>query len=68
MYKPYGQIGDYGVDAPPVIHNLTLAGSAAIVVGIVLCFALASVQPLIAVILLIWGLLAGARTLQKCGS
>jgi ubiquinone/menaquinone biosynthesis C-methylase UbiE len=52
--------GDYGIDAPPVIRNLFIAGTASIVAGIVLNDILRATQPLIAVILLIWGLLAGA--------
>jgi len=58
--KPAGKIGDYGIDAPPVIRNLIIAGTASIAAGIVLYVVLASVQSLIAVILLIGGLLAGA--------
>jgi len=52
--------GDYGIDAPRVVRNLILAGIGSIIVGIVLIFFLASAQWLIAVILLILGLLAGA--------
>lgn len=50
---------DYGIDAPPVIRNLLLAGTASVMTGIVLNFILASTQSLVAVILLTWGLLAG---------
>jgi arsenite methyltransferase len=50
---------DYGIDAPPVIRNLLLAGAASVITGIVLNFILASTQSLVAVILLTWGLLAG---------
>jgi arsenite methyltransferase len=51
---------DYGIDAPPVIRNLLLAGIASIIAGVVLRFIFVSTQSLIASILLIWGLLAGA--------
>jgi arsenite methyltransferase len=53
-------IGDYGLDAPTVIRNLTIAGMASILIGIVPSFIPASVQSLIATILLICGLLTGA--------
>lgn len=52
--------GDYGIDAPPVIRNLLIAGIASMLAGVVLNLILASRQSLIATILLIWGLLAGA--------
>jgi len=51
--------GDYGVDAPPVIRNLIFIGVASISAGILLNSILASTQSLLAIILLIWGLLAG---------
>ena len=60
MNKTTSTQGDYGIDAPPVIRNLLLAGIASIVAGIVLRFIFASAQPLIASIVLIWGLVAGA--------
>ncbi len=60
MNKSTSMQGDYGIDAPPVICNLLFAGLASIIAGIVLNFMLSSAQPLIAVLLLIWGLLAGA--------
>lgn len=52
--------GDYGIDAPLVIRNLLIAGIASMLAGVVLNRILASRQSLIATILLIWGLLAGA--------
>ncbi len=55
--------GDYGIDAPPVVRNLIIAGIASMIVGVGLKFILASVQSLIAAILLIWGLAAGASML-----
>ena len=55
--------GDYGIDAPPVIRNLFIAGIASILAGVVLNLILRSSQLLIANILLIWGLLAGASML-----
>ncbi len=55
-----GKMGDYGIDAPPVVRNLMLGAMASLVAGIVLYVALASVQPVTAVRLLIGGLSAGA--------
>lgn len=55
--------GDYGLDAPPVIRNLTVAGVASLLAGVVLYFFLTAPQPLIATILLAWGLLAGTSLL-----
>ena len=60
MNKLNAMNGDYGIDAPRVVRNLILAGIGSMIVGIVLNFFLASAQWLIAVILLILGLLAGA--------
>ena len=60
MQKSTYTNGDYGIDAPPVIRNLLIAGIAAILAGIALYYLLASVQVLVANILLIWGVLAGA--------
>lgn len=59
MNKSFLTKPDYGIDAPPVIRNLLLVGIASIVAGIVLRFIFAPTQSLLAVILLIWGLLAG---------
>jgi len=58
--KSFSTKADYGIDAPPVIRNLLLAGIASIIADVVLRFIFASTQSLIASILLIWGLLAGA--------
>jgi arsenite methyltransferase len=55
--------GNYGIDAPPVIRNLFIAGIGSIIAGIVLHFFLVSLQSLIAFIILVWGLLAGAGML-----
>lgn len=52
--------GDYGIDAPPVIRNLLVAGIASMLAGVVLNLLLESRESLIAIILLIWGLVAGA--------
>ena len=41
MNPPATKNGDYGIDAPPVIRNLILAGIASIGAGIVLYFVLA---------------------------
>lgn len=59
MNKSASMKGNYGVDAPPVIRNLLIAGIASMIAGIVLQYIFASTQPLIAGILLAWGLLAG---------
>ncbi len=55
--------GDYGIDAPPVVRNLLIAGVGAIFAGLVLNFLFASIQSLIASIFLGWGLFAGASML-----
>jgi arsenite methyltransferase len=58
---------NYGIDAPPVIRNLAIAGMASIVAGVVLDFLLANVQFTLASILLIWGLAAGGSMLVTAG-
>ena len=63
MNNSVSRRGDYGIDAPPVIRNLFIAGIASIVAGMVLDYLLQSTRSFIAVILLIWGLLAGASLL-----
>jgi len=60
MNRPAKMIGDYGLDAPPVIRNLTIAGIASIITGIILSFIIGSTQSFIAKTLLICGLLTGA--------
>jgi len=55
--------GDYGIDAPPAIRNLVISGVASIIAGIILHSILASTQLLIAIILSVCGLLAGASML-----
>ncbi len=55
--------GDYGLDAPSAIRNLVISGVASIIAGIILHAILTSTQSLIAIILLVCGLLAGASTL-----
>ena len=60
MNRPITKKGDYGIDAPPVIRNLLLWGTASIIVGIVLQSVFSSTQSSIAVILLILGLFTGA--------
>jgi ubiquinone/menaquinone biosynthesis C-methylase UbiE len=55
--------GNYGIDAPPVIRNLLIAGIGSIVAGIVLKFFLVSIQSWVAFVVLVWGLLAGASML-----
>lgn len=58
---------DYGIDAPPVIRNLAIAGMASIAAGVILDFLLAAVQLTIATTLLIWGLAAGGSMLLTAG-
>jgi arsenite methyltransferase len=60
MNKSIPTKADYGLDAPPVVRNLFLIGMASIIAGVVLRFIFAATQSLLSVILLIWGLLAGA--------
>ncbi|MGO9120126.1 MAG: class I SAM-dependent methyltransferase [Desulfomonilaceae bacterium] len=57
--------GDYGIDAPTVIRNLTLSGIAIIILGFALNSLLFSAQWLIATILLVLGLLAGTSILAS---
>jgi arsenite methyltransferase len=63
MNKPAKMNSDYGIDAPPAIRNLIIAGSVCIIAGIALRFILASAQAWISTTLLILGLLAGAGLL-----
>jgi arsenite methyltransferase len=63
MNKSVYRNGNYGIDAPPVIRNLLIAGIASMLAGSVLDLILASIQPLVARILLIWGVAAGASML-----
>ena len=63
MNKSSVMKGDYGIDAPPAIRNLVISGVASIIAGIILHSILASTQSLIAIILLVCGLLAGASML-----
>jgi arsenite methyltransferase len=58
---------DYGVDAPPVIRNLAIVGLVCIAAGLVLSLLVAPLQPVIAAILLIWGLAAGVSMLVTAG-
>jgi SAM-dependent methyltransferase len=51
--------GDYGIDAPPVIRNLFIAGTACMLAGIALNYLLSARQSLIAISLLIWEVAAG---------
>ena len=60
MQKSSFRSGDYGIDAPPVIRNLFIAGIASIVAGIVLNYLLAPTQIVLGKIFLVWGVLAGA--------
>jgi arsenite methyltransferase len=60
MNEPISKKGDYGIDAPPVIHNLLLGATASMIAGIVLKSVFSSTQWLIAIILLILGLFTGA--------
>ena len=58
---------DYGIDAPPVIRNLIITGTASIADGLIVSRLLASIQSILAAILLIWGALAGASMLGTAG-
>ena len=58
---------DYGIDAPPVIRNLLIAGLASIAAGVILDMLLDQVQYTIAIIVLIWGALAGGSMLLTAG-
>src|SRR5258708_15480262 len=54
---------DYGIDAPPVVRNLLLAGVGAIAAGIAANFLLASFQTSTGTLLLIWGVVSGLSML-----
>jgi SAM-dependent methyltransferase len=58
---------DYGIDAPPVIRNLLLAGVASMAVGRGARSFLAARQPLLATLAFVWGLLAGTSMLLTAG-
>lgn len=58
---------DYGIDAPPVVRNLAIAGAVALAAGIVLYFALGSMQAMIAATSLVWGGIAGCSMLATAG-
>lgn len=60
MNKSTVRNGDYGVDAPPIVRTMFFAGIAFVVAGIASHRALVSIQWLIAFVLLLVGLLAGA--------
>jgi arsenite methyltransferase len=67
MAQPSLKRVDYGIDAPPVVRNLTIAGAGTVVVGVLLNIALGSIQAILAAALLIWGLLAGLSMLVTAG-
>ena len=46
----------YGIDAPPVAHDLALAGAACLIVGKLAQFALLKTHPLLARVLYHWGM------------
>ncbi len=58
---------DYGIDAPPVIRNLTIAGVVCMAVGLGGYLLLVPVQALLAALLLSWGLAAGGSMLATAG-
>ena len=58
---------DYGIDAPPVIRNLIIAGLACLAAGFVLNLLIAPFQAVVAAVLLIWGLAAGLSMLVTAG-
>lgn len=49
---------DYGIDAPPVVRNLALGGTAIVILGIIF-LRLTSIPPLLSSIVGYWGLFAG---------
>ncbi len=51
---------DYGLDAPPVVRNLTVAGVVSIAAGLTLYFLFVPTQATLATVLLICGLVSGA--------
>jgi SAM-dependent methyltransferase len=63
MHTHIRRRGDYGIDAPIVVRNLFFAGVAAMIAGAIFRYLLAEKLPVIGVILLIWGLFAGASML-----
>ena len=54
---------DYGIDAPGVVQGQAIGGGAGIILGIILYRALRSARPVLARILLAWGLLGGGSSL-----
>lgn len=54
---------DYGLDAPFVMRNLALAGAASLAAGLLLSALLRASLPILATLLLIWGLAASASLL-----
>jgi arsenite methyltransferase len=61
------QRADYGIDAPPVIHNLAIVGVAAIAVGTVAYRLLVANAAVLAYALLGWGALVGLSMLVTPG-
>lgn len=59
MDKASKMKGDYGIDAPPAIRHLIIAGVISIIAGIVLHFGLASTRLMMGAIALVCGLLVG---------
>lgn len=53
---------DYGIDAPPIVRNLALGGTAIVILGIVF-LKLTSIPPLLSVIVGYWGIFAGGSML-----
>jgi ubiquinone/menaquinone biosynthesis C-methylase UbiE len=60
LLRPAPLKSDYGLDAPPVIRNLIIAGLACIILGVLLRIVFAVAQPRLARIFLIVGLLSAA--------
>ncbi len=58
---------DYGLDAPPVVRNLTVAGVVSIAAGLTLYFLFVPTQATLATVLLICGLVSGACFLIPVG-
>jgi SAM-dependent methyltransferase len=67
MIEPAPNSADYGIDAPPVVRTLAIAGAATLAAGLGLYLILRSIQTTAATFLLIWGLAAGLSLLATAG-
>jgi ubiquinone/menaquinone biosynthesis C-methylase UbiE len=67
MTEPATIRADYGIDAPPVVRTMAIAGVASLAAGIALYLVLRPAQTTLATFLLIWGLAAGLSLLATAG-